>query len=71
MDDWTNIRNEWTLVNEGRSKVYPFHHSIYPGPELKDRLCEAGFRRVKLFGDLCGNDYGTKAQRPVATACKE
>ena len=65
------IRNEWILVKEGRSTVYKFHHTIYSGQELKDRLYQVGFKRVKLFGDLCGNEYGTKAQRLVAAAWKE
>lgn len=70
-DDWAYIRNEWILVKEGRSTVYKFHHTIYSGQELKDRLYQVGFKRVKLFGDLSGNDYGIKAQRLVAAAWKE
>ncbi|MGH7771376.1 MAG: class I SAM-dependent methyltransferase [Candidatus Binatia bacterium] len=70
-DDWSRIRNEWILVKEGRTKVFKFHHTIYSGQELKDGLYQVGFKRVKLFGDLDGNEYGLNAQRLVATAWKE
>ena len=70
-DDWARIRNEWILVKEGRRKVYKFHHTIYSGQELKDRLYQIGFKHVKLFGDLDRNDYGVKAQRLVTGAGKE
>ncbi len=69
-DDWSRIRNEWTFIKEGRAKTFKFHHTIYSGQELKDRLYQVGFKRVKLFGDLDGNEYGTKAQRLVAAAWK-
>ena len=47
------------------------HHTIYSGQELKDRLYQVGFKRVKLFGDLDGNEYGVNAKRLVAAAWKE
>ena len=70
-DDWSRIRNEWIFIKEGRTKVFKFHHTIYSGQELKDRLYQVGFKRVKLFGDLDGNEYGVNAKRLVAAAWKE
>jgi len=69
-DDWSRIRNEWTFIKEGRTKVFRFHHTIYSGQELKDRLYQVGFKRVKLFGDLDGHEYGVNARRLVAAAWK-
>ena len=69
-DDWSRIRNEWIFIKEGRTKVFRFHHTIYSGQELKDRLYQVGFKRVKLFGDLEGNEYGVNARRLVAAAWK-
>ena len=69
-DDWSRIRNEWIFIKEGRTKVFKFHHTIYSGQELKDRLYQVGFKRVKLFGDLDGNEYGVNARRLVAAAWK-
>ena len=70
-DDWSRIRNEWIFIKEGRAKTFKFHHTIYSGQELKDRLYQVGFKRVKLFGDLDGGEYGANAKRLVAAAWKE
>jgi SAM-dependent methyltransferase len=69
-DDWTRIRNEWILLKGGKAKVFKFHHTIYSGQELKDLLGDVGFKRVKLFGDLEGNEYGVDAKRLIAVAWK-
>lgn len=66
--DWTRIHNEWTVIKDGRSKSYTFEHSIYSGRELKDRLTEAGFAGVNLYGDLEGRPYGLDATRLVVVA---
>jgi SAM-dependent methyltransferase len=66
MDDWTRIRNDWTLVRRGRAKTYTFHHTIFSGQELRDRMEQAGFADVKLYGSLAGAEYGLNAQRLIA-----
>lgn len=67
-DDWTRIRNEWILISSEGVKSFEFHHTIYSGQELRDRLEEAGFESVGLYGDLEGNPYGIDAKRLVAMA---
>jgi len=67
-DDWTRIRNEWVLVRKGRTRTFRFHHTIYSGQELKDRLHAAGFARIQLFGSLEGHSYGRDSERLVAVA---
>ena len=69
-DDWTRIRNEWILIRRGRAKSFQFHHTIYSGQELRDRLEQAGFTGVGLYGNLSGDDYGPNAQRLIAVARK-
>jgi SAM-dependent methyltransferase len=69
-DDWTRLRNEWVLIRQGRTRTFTFHHTIYSGQELKDRLLGAGFADVKLYGSLEGDPYGLDAQRLVAVARK-
>jgi len=69
-DDWTRVRNEWTLIRKGRAKSFRFHHTIYSGQELRDRLAGAGFSDVRLYGDLEGGEYGIDATRLVAVARK-
>ncbi len=68
--DWTRIRNEWILIKDNHAKSFHFEHTIYSGRELKERLLDAGFSEVKLFGDLEGRPYGREATRLVAVARK-
>ena len=69
-DDWTRIRNEWTLVRRGRARTYTFHHTIYSGQELRDRMEQAGFSSVKLYGSFDGKPYGRASQRLIAVGRK-
>ena len=69
-DDWTRVRSEWTLIRRGRARTFRFHHTIYSGQELRDRMEAAGFLEVKLYGDLDGHEYGSGAQRLVVVARK-
>lgn len=67
-DDWSRVRNEWVLIKGDDVRRFTFDHTIYSAQELKDRLAEAGFRRMKVYGDLDGNEYGSNALRLVACA---
>jgi hypothetical protein len=69
-DEWTRIRNEWIIIRKGRSKSFKFHHTIYSGQELRDRLESVGFRDVKLYGSLSGDEYGPDAERLIAVGKK-
>lgn len=69
-DDWTRIRNEWIIIRRGRAKSFKFHHTIYSGEELRDRMGRAGFTDVKLYGSLDGDEYGPNAQRLIAVSRK-
>jgi len=69
-DGWTRMRNEWILIRKGRAKRFHFHHTIYSGQELRDRLEQTGFREVKLYGNLDGDAYGRGAKRLIAVGRK-
>jgi SAM-dependent methyltransferase len=69
-DDWTRVRSEWHVIRDGSDRVFRVEHWIYSGRELRELLHQAGFRDVRLFGDLDGRDYGTAAARLVAVARK-
>jgi len=69
-DNWTRIRNEWILIRKGKAKSFKFHHTLYSGQELKDRLEQVGFVDVKLYGTLAGEEYGQDARRLIAVARK-
>lgn len=65
-DEWTRVRNEWILVKKGRARSYAFHHTIYSGQEIRDRMEQVGFSDVKIFGGLDGKEYGLDSERLIA-----
>ena len=69
-DDWTRIRNDWKLIRKGKARSFKFHHTLYSGQELRDRLEQVGFTDVRLYGTLAGDEYGPNAQRLIAVARK-
>jgi SAM-dependent methyltransferase len=69
-DDWTRVRNEWILLRNGRAKSFKFHHTIYSGQELRDRMEHAGFVTVNLHGSLDGDEYGPNAERLIVIGRK-
>jgi SAM-dependent methyltransferase len=70
VDDWTRVRNRWTLVRAGHTRTFEFTHRIYSGQELKDLLASAGLVNDRIYGDLAGHRYGFDAQRLIAVARK-
>jgi SAM-dependent methyltransferase len=69
-DDWTRAGNEWLVIRNGRVKCFKFHHTIYSGQELLDRMERVGFVTVKLYGNLDGDEYGPNAERLIAIGRK-
>jgi SAM-dependent methyltransferase len=69
-DDWTRVQNEWLVIRNGRVKRFKFHHSVYSGQELRDRMERAGFVAVTLHGNLDGDEYGPNAERLIAIGHK-
>jgi ubiquinone/menaquinone biosynthesis C-methylase UbiE len=67
-DAWFRIHNEWILIRRGRATTFKFHHTIYSARELQDRLEQAGFDDVKLFGSFQGDAYDQNALRLIAVA---
>jgi SAM-dependent methyltransferase len=70
IEDWCRIRNEWIYLKKGKAKTFRLDLTIYSGQELKNLLAQAGFKKIRLFGDLDGNEYGLDAKRLVAAAWK-
>jgi SAM-dependent methyltransferase len=68
VDDWTRIENDGILIREGKTRAFQARLNVYSGLELRDRLRQAGFDAVSLFGGLDGSPYGLDAARLVAVA---
>lgn len=69
-DDWSRIRNEWILIRRGRTKSFKFHHTMYSGQEIRDRLERVGFVNVRIYGSFDGTPYDNTARRLIAIAQK-
>ncbi|MBU1693079.1 MAG: class I SAM-dependent methyltransferase [Verrucomicrobia bacterium] len=65
------IENRWTIIRKGRMRTYPVGHRLYSAVELRALLKQAGFTRVKVFGDLDGSAYDQNATRLVLVAWKK
>jgi SAM-dependent methyltransferase len=70
IDNWSRIQNEWILIKNKMAKSFAFTLNIYSGQELKNLLQKAGFKKVQLYGDLDGSEYGSEAKRLLALAQK-
>ncbi len=70
IDDWTRIKNHWTVIEDGAVTTFRFEVSIYSGQELRALLFEAGFSNTQLYGAYDGREYGLEAERLVAIARK-
>ena len=66
--DRSRVRNEWTVVREGRARTFEFLVRIYSERDLEATLHAAGFGDVGLYGALDGRPYGSEAERLVAVA---
>jgi ubiquinone/menaquinone biosynthesis C-methylase UbiE len=69
-DGWGRLHNERILIKGGRAFTFSFHQRIFSGQELKEHMQRVGFQQVKLYGDLQGGEYDTKATRLVAVGRK-
>ncbi len=69
-DNMTRVSIEWLLINGEQVKRTEFSHAIYSGVELADRLHDAGFEDVVLYGDWEAGDYNIDAERLIAVARK-
>jgi SAM-dependent methyltransferase len=69
-DGWARIRNEWTVIRDGKARTFPVNINMYSGQELRDRLEGSGFVAVKLYGGLDREPYDVKARRLIAVARK-
>ena len=70
-DDWSRVKNQWILLKDGKVREYSLQHKIYSAQELKDRLSQAGFSAITVYGDLDGAEYGLEAKRLIAVARKK
>ncbi|MCK4761037.1 MAG: methyltransferase domain-containing protein [Candidatus Aminicenantes bacterium] len=69
-NDWCRLSSDWIVIENGKAETFTFSHSLYSGREIRELLLAAGFKEVKLFGDLDGGEYGVDSRRLVVAAKK-
>jgi SAM-dependent methyltransferase len=68
---WNLIDNQWLIVQDGVvQKTVEFTHWLYSARELKELMMEAGFTKVRVYGDLEGGAYDIDAERMILTGIK-
>jgi SAM-dependent methyltransferase len=70
VNDWTQMQNEWILVQDGAVRRLAFRHWIYSAREIGEMFHQAGFDDVRTCGDLRGTPYGSAAERLVVIGRK-
>ena len=64
-NDWSWIRNRWTLIQNGKMVERELAHRIYSAAELKALLRDSGFAEVRAYGSLTGDPYDHVADKLV------
>ena len=67
----TRYSNEWLLIRGQRVDRAHWHHNLYSGQELADRLQTVGFGDLALYGNLDGAEYDLESNRLVVVAWKD
>ena len=70
LDNLSRLDNQWTLVSGDQVYRASFSLNIYTAIELRDRLQQAGFSTVQIFGDLDGSEYDLESDRLILLATK-
>ena len=70
INNCSRIINDWTLVRDGKVYRTQFSHTVYSAVELQDRLFDAGFTSVAIYGDLDGSEFDADSDRLVVIAGK-
>ncbi len=72
INDYQQMKKEWILIQNGKTKSYKFQHYVYTAKELMQILTFAGFKNIKAYSSLDGDIYGpdTKSNRLIITARK-
>lgn len=67
----TRYSNEWLLIRGQRVERANWHHNLYSGQELADRLQAAGFGELAIYGSLQGAEYDLDSERLIVVAWKD
>lgn len=70
-EDWGRMNVRYIKVTSGRKEEWSFTHRLFAATEMVTLIREAGFLKIKAYGDLQGNPYDNTARRLVVVAEKD
>jgi SAM-dependent methyltransferase len=70
LGDSIRTRTDWFVKRNGRVRRFSWNVSVYSSKSLQKMLKDTGFRDVKFYGSLDGEQYGSNSQRLIAVARK-
>jgi SAM-dependent methyltransferase len=71
VNDWTRIKTDWTIIHNRTAERFTLQLNVYSGQELREKMDQAGFSDVKLYGNIDGDSYGAEAKRLIAVGWKQ
>jgi 2-polyprenyl-3-methyl-5-hydroxy-6-metoxy-1,4-benzoquinol methylase len=69
--NWNRTENILHIIEGNEIRRYPYSLNLYSGQEIIDKMKNAHFRNITLYGDLDGNPYGPDAKNLFAIGYKE
>jgi len=65
LDSWTRLKNNWTLVKDGKKIKKTFSQHLYSASELQRLMLETGFAEIKTYGDWDKSPYDHRAAKLI------
>ncbi len=69
-NNWSEIENEWIILQNEEYKKYVFTHRLYSAVELVRLFEDNEFKNIQIFGNLDGDKYDNESQRLILVAEK-
>lgn len=70
IDNWLRMQTRWIIIKDNKKVEYTVSIRCYSAAELTSLFSEAGFSKVKIYGDLEGHEYNDVAKRLIAIGYK-
>ncbi len=69
-DRMRRYENEWLLIDGDRVDRAHWHHNLYTADELAQRVEQAGFADVQVYGSALGEAYDLYSERLIVVATR-
>ena len=70
IQNWGRMQTRWIVINGNQRIEHTVSIRSYSATELSSLLSECGFSKVKVYGNLEGNEYNQIAKRLVVIGYK-